>query len=58
MHKMLKLLVASDAGQDMVEYALLAAFISVVAVVTLRSLGPLVTAALRLHETVRAAAQG
>lgn len=31
-----------EQGQDMVEYALLAAFISIVAIVTIRAIGPLV----------------
>jgi Flp pilus assembly pilin Flp len=33
-----------EQGQDMVEYALLAAFISIVAIATLRAIGPLVNA--------------
>ncbi len=33
-----------DDGQDMVEYGLLAAFISIVAIVALRAIGPLVNA--------------
>ena len=31
-----------DSGQDMVEYGLLAAFISIVAIAALRAIGPLV----------------
>jgi pilus assembly protein Flp/PilA len=31
-----------EQGQDMVEYALLAAFISIVAIAALRAIGPLV----------------
>ena len=31
-----------DDGQDMVEYALLAAFISIVAIVVIKAIGPLV----------------
>lgn len=31
-----------DSGQDMVEYGLLAAFISIVAIAALREIGPLV----------------
>jgi Flp pilus assembly pilin Flp len=34
--------IRDDKGQDMVEYALLAAFISIVAIATLRLIGPLV----------------
>ena len=37
-------LIRKEEGQDMVEYALLAAFISIVAIVTIRNIGPLVTA--------------
>ena len=33
-----------DTGQDMVEYGLLAAFISIVAIAALRAIGPLVNA--------------
>ncbi len=33
-----------ETGQDMVEYALLAAFISIVAIATIRAIGPLVDA--------------
>ena len=36
--------VREEDGQDMVEYALLAAFISIVAIATLRLIGPLVDA--------------
>ncbi len=38
----IKGLLKLDSGQDLVEYALLAAFISITAVTTLRLLGPLV----------------
>ncbi len=41
-----------DDGQDMVEYALLASFISIVAIVAIRAIGPLVNA---LYVTVQAA---
>jgi Flp pilus assembly pilin Flp len=41
---MLKRLFKNEKGQDMVEYALLASFISIVAIATLRLIGPLVTA--------------
>lgn len=34
--------IREDEGQDMVEYALLAAFISIVAIVVIRAIGPLV----------------
>ena len=39
---MLFRLIRDEKGQDMVEYALLASFISIVAIVTLRLIGPLV----------------
>ena len=41
-----------DDGQDMVEYALLASFISVVAIVAIRAIGPLVRT---IYENVQAA---
>ncbi len=41
---MLKRLLRDESGQDMVEYALLASFISIVAIATLRLIGPLVNA--------------
>jgi Flp pilus assembly pilin Flp len=40
----LKHLLRDDKGQDMVEYAVLAAFISIVAIATIRTIGPLITA--------------
>lgn len=42
--KFLSRLVREEDGQDMVEYALLAAFISIVAIITIRNIGPLVNA--------------
>jgi len=39
---LLKRFVREEDGQDMVEYALLASFISIVAIATLRLIGPLV----------------
>ena len=41
---MLKKLFNDEKGQDMVEYALLASFISIVAIATLRLIGPLILA--------------
>lgn len=41
---MFKRLLREESGQDMVEYALLASFISIVAIATLRLIGPLVNA--------------
>ena len=37
-----KRLLREDSGQDMVEYGLLSAFISIVAIATVKSLGPMV----------------
>jgi len=37
-------LIREEDGQDMVEYALLAAFISIVAILTIRNIGPLINA--------------
>jgi Flp pilus assembly pilin Flp len=42
----------SDDGQDMVEYALLASFISIVAIVALRAIGPLVRT---IYQNIQAA---
>ncbi len=36
--------VREDDGQDMIEYALLAGFISIVAILALQAIGPLVNA--------------
>jgi Flp pilus assembly pilin Flp len=44
--------VRKDDGQDMVEYALLASFISIVAIVALRAIGPLVRT---IYQNVQAA---
>jgi Flp pilus assembly pilin Flp len=41
-----------DKGQDMVEYGLLAAFISIVAIIALQAIGPLVKT---VYEHVQAA---
>lgn len=38
----LRLFIRDEQGQDMVEYSLLAAFISIVAIAALRLIGPLV----------------
>jgi Flp pilus assembly pilin Flp len=39
---MLKRLLRDERGQDMVEYALLASFISIIAIATIKLIGPLV----------------
>jgi pilus assembly protein Flp/PilA len=41
-----------DDGQDMIEYALLGSFISIVAIVALRAIGPLVNT---VYEGIQAA---
>ncbi len=40
---MLYTLIRNEKGQDMIEYALLASFISIVAIATIRLIGPLVS---------------
>jgi pilus assembly protein Flp/PilA len=52
---MLKRLFRDEKGQDMVEYALLAAFISIVAIVFIKAIGPLVTT---IYSKVQAALTG
>lgn len=47
---LLRRFIREEDGQDMVEYALLAAFISIVAIAALRAIGPLVNA---IYERVR-----
>ena len=49
--KLLQGFYRQDDGQDLVEYALLASFISIVAVVTIRAIGPLVRV---LYQNVQA----
>ena len=34
--------IRNEDGQDMIEYALLAAFISIVAILTIRNIGPMI----------------
>lgn len=48
----MKKLVRNSKGQDMVEYALLASFISIVAIATLRLIGPLILA---IYNAIQAA---
>jgi Flp pilus assembly pilin Flp len=48
----LRSFIRDEQGQDMVEYALLAAFISIVAIATLRLIGPLVNT---IYGNIRAA---
>jgi Flp pilus assembly pilin Flp len=54
LHHMLSLL-RREEGNDMIEYALLAAFISIVAIAALQAIGPLVLA---LYQNVQAALGG
>ena len=49
---MLNVLLRNDVGQDMVEYALLASFISIIAIANLRLMPPLVLA---LYNAIQAA---
>ena len=49
---MLKAFRRNQKGQDMVEYALLASFISIVAIATLRLIGPLILA---IYNAIQAA---
>ena len=49
---MLNRLFRDEKGQDMVEYALLASFISIVAIATLRLIGPLVNG---IYQDIQAA---
>lgn len=50
--KHLKRFLRDEAGQDMVEYGLLAAFISIVAIAALQAIGPLVNS---VYEAIQAA---
>ena len=50
--RILKHFIRKEDGQDMVEYALLAAFISIIAIVTIRNIGPLVDA---IYQNVQSA---
>ena len=45
-------LLRQEKGQDMVEYALLASFISIVAIATLRLIGPLIVG---IYQDIQAA---
>lgn len=49
---MLSRIFRDEKGQDMVEYALLASFISIVAIATLRLIGPLVNG---IYQDIQAA---
>jgi len=49
---MFRKLFYNESGQDMIEYALLASFISIVAIATLRLIGPLVST---IYENIVAA---
>lgn len=45
MRRLLRRLAFSESGQDLIEYALLAALLSVTSVTALQTLGPLITKA-------------
>ena len=45
----------NEEGQDMIEYALLGAFISIVAIVFIKAIGPLVTT---IYSKIQAALTG
>jgi Flp pilus assembly pilin Flp len=47
--------IRKEDGNDMIEYALLAAFISIVAIVALQAIGPLV---LGIYENIQSALGG
>lgn len=47
-------LLRRDKGQDMIEYALLGAFISIVAIVAIKAIGPLVDG---IYQDIEAALQ-
>jgi Flp pilus assembly pilin Flp len=47
----LKRFFCEEDGQDMVEYALLASFISIVAIIAIRAIGPLVRT---IYENIQA----
>jgi len=51
----LRHLLVDDTGQDMVEHGLLSALISIVAIVTLKSIGPLVAALYFWKKQIRSA---
>jgi Flp pilus assembly pilin Flp len=55
MLRKLNTLLRRDEGNDMIEYALIAAFISIVAIVALQAIGPLV---LGIYQDVQAALGG
>jgi len=55
MLRKLRNLFKDESGQDMVEYALLAAFISIVAIATIELIGPLVEG---IYEDIRLALGG
>ena len=48
----LRSLFKDEKGQDMIEYALLAAFISIVAIIAIKAIGPLIVT---IYENVEAA---
>ncbi len=55
MLKFLKNLHREDEGQDVIEYALLGAFISIVAIAAIQAIGPIVQG---LYEDIQTALEG
>jgi Flp pilus assembly pilin Flp len=49
MKRLIRDILRSEEGQDLIEYGLLAAFISVVALITIKALGPII---IPLYEAV------
>ena len=56
MRRMIRRFVQEDAGQDMIEYSLLAAFISIIAYTTVQAIGGDVSSIYGNVETATAAA--
>jgi Flp pilus assembly pilin Flp len=50
MRRKLASLIRCDEGNDLIEYALIAAFISIIALVTIQTIGPLV---LQMYQNVQ-----
>ena len=44
MIRVLQAFLRNEEGQDMIEYALLASFVSIIAIVAIKAIGPLVNA--------------
>ena len=55
LRKLMSSLAQREEGNDMIEYALLAAFVSIVAIAALQAIGPLV---LTMYQNIQAALGG